>query len=190
MARFYDVVINNHHSLEECYNRVLESKTSNERACRRNEFVWGVARQIVAEDLVFYPTLEKVLSDSGQYTSKKDLTRKKVKDLLVTLQEMSPSSPDFESMVRKVWNMYSGHFKEVEVGELQKLEENLSKIESSDLARAFGRTKHLIPTPYVYDQHKRQEEQQKPLTFETVSSLLRAPIDRVRDALRDLPHEE
>ncbi|KAG0269557.1 hypothetical protein DFQ27_003020 [Actinomortierella ambigua] len=230
MARFSDLFITNHHKLEDSYNRLLTSKNSDERGRRQNEFVWGMARLLIAEELIYYPTLEKIDSfnaglttrsqDKGQSMIPYILYQQQVKSLLISFHDIPPTHPDFESLARKIWNMYSAHLEEQESGDLRILEQNLSQEESANLAKAFERTRYLIPMTYCccycpscahstdqpldqhpqeahqhHDQHhhqlqKEQQQQQRPLAFDTASSLLRAPVSKIRDALRQFPQEE
>lgn len=77
-------------------------------------------------------------------------------------------------------NDLSQHVAEEERDDLPKLEENIGKNESEEMAHSFARTKHFVPT------RSHPGAPDKP-PFETVVGLLAAPIDKLMDLFRKFP---
>ncbi|KAH6638700.1 hypothetical protein BKA67DRAFT_488310, partial [Truncatella angustata] len=93
---------------------------------------------------------------------------------------LKPNRSNFQPTLDKLMKNLKYYVKEGAYSDLVKLEEALDNIESSELSNMFKRTKYLTPTrshPSVFN---------KP-PFETITSLMLAPLDKIGDMLRRWP---
>lgn len=59
------VLQEDHHQLEFYYNKIVKSNDPDEQRRYQNAFVWELARHSIAEELVIYPALERVIPDGS-----------------------------------------------------------------------------------------------------------------------------
>ena len=74
MRTISDAVTEDHRELEEYYQTIVDSTDTDTQTRYQNQFVWELARHSVAEELVLYPIMEKVLGAEGK--AKADHDRK------------------------------------------------------------------------------------------------------------------
>lgn len=72
MSTITDVLSKDHRELVHYYKKVLNAPDTDTATCWQNQFVWALARHLVAEELVVYPAFEKVLGDRGRIITDKD----------------------------------------------------------------------------------------------------------------------
>jgi len=58
--------------LEEYYDNIINAPDEDAAARWRNQFTWELARHSIAEELVVYPTFEKILGGKGKQMADKD----------------------------------------------------------------------------------------------------------------------
>ncbi|CAF4838499.1 unnamed protein product [Rotaria sp. Silwood1] len=148
-----------------------------------NQFRWELARHTVGEELVIYPAFEKHLGAEGKKIADDNRAQhKEIKDYLHLLETLWVSDENYRSIFDKLMKSLNEHIKKEEENDLPKFEQAIKPADSALLARSFERTKIFAPTrahPYVPN---------KP-PFETVASLLTAPIDKLRDLIEKFPQE-
>lgn len=64
MVRISEAIKDDHRRLESYYNIIVNSEDEDEQTRFQNQFTWELARHAVAEELVVFPALENVRSDS------------------------------------------------------------------------------------------------------------------------------
>ncbi|KAI0831550.1 HHE domain protein [Hypoxylon sp. FL0890] len=169
-----------HDELEDYYNRIINSKDHDEQRRFQNAFVWELARHSIAEELVVYPTLEKVVSDGAQRADQDRAEHQKVKERLYEFQNMKPGDQNFIPTLEVLFKDLKQHIKHEEEDDLVKLEEALGLTQSKELCQKFEKTKYFTPT------RSHPSAPNKP-PFETVVGLMTAPIDKLRDLFAKFP---
>jgi len=180
-AGISDAIKQDHREIEDYYNKILTATTEKEKTQWQNQFTWELARHSIGEELVIYPQFEKLLPDGRTMADKDRKEHLSVKEQLKAFQNMQPSNPQFEPTLKALMEDLSQHIKEEESNDLPKLEESLSREESEDLTKSFGRTKMFVPS------RSHPSAPDKP-PFETAVGLLTAPIDHLADLFRSWPH--
>ena len=127
----------------------------------------------MAEELVVYPTMEKILSDGTELVSKDRAAHGRIAELLYKLQGKWASDADFPQVFAEVMAELRSHVRDEEQTDIPQLEEKLSRSESESLARQFSKTKLFSPTR----SHPFATSFKPP--FETAIALITAPIDKV-----------
>lgn len=61
-----------HREIESYYQNILNAKNDDEATRWQNQFVWELARHSIAEELVVYPALERLLGSKGHDFAEKD----------------------------------------------------------------------------------------------------------------------
>lgn len=185
MSTISDAIIKDHRELEQYYNEVVNSTDHDHQTRYGNQFTWELARHSVGEELVVYPSFEKLLGDKGKAMAESDRKEHhKVKELLKEFQNMKPKEPEYIPKIKEIWTMLIEHIKEEEEHDLPALEAALrtSVGDSEKMAKSFGRTKAFVPSR----SHPSAGENPP---FETVMGLLTAPIDHITDIFRKFPNK-
>ena len=68
------VIEEDHHQLEYYYGKIIGSNDPDEQKRYQNAFVWELARNSIAKELVVYPALERNVSD-GSIRAEQDRSR-------------------------------------------------------------------------------------------------------------------
>src|SRR5438105_132352 len=68
--RISDAVKRDHRELEEYYDRIKKATDADEQTRYQNLFTWELARHSVAEEIVVYPEVEKVVPNGAAITKK------------------------------------------------------------------------------------------------------------------------
>jgi hemerythrin superfamily protein len=74
MSRISDAIKKDHRELEQYYNNIINAKDSDEATRWQNQFTWELARHSIGEELVVYPSFEKLLGQQGKQMADKDRT--------------------------------------------------------------------------------------------------------------------
>jgi len=185
MSTISDAVIEDHQEMEEYYNEVINSKDPDHQQRYGNQFIWELARHAVAEELVVYPAMEKLLGAEGKKKADEDRAEHhKAKARLQQFQNLSSTDPRYLELIKEIWADLKDHNRNEEINDLPPLEAALKSHsgESEALAKSFERTKKFVPTKA----HPIAGE--KP-PFETVFGFLAAPIDKLGDLFRKFPEK-
>lgn len=97
---------------------------------------------------------------------------------------MTPTDPKFWPLLHTLLDALHHHIQHEREEDMPRLEKLLPREESEALARAFQRTKMISPT---------RSHPSAPTTyvFESLASMMAAPIDRFRDlVMNDYPTEQ
>ncbi|KAI0555317.1 hypothetical protein F4679DRAFT_163252 [Xylaria curta] len=166
-----------HKQLKEYYSHIVDSKDPDEQERYGNAFIWELARHSIAEEIVVYPAFERDIQDNGKGIADKDRTQHQgIKKQLYEFQKLKPKDEAYLPMLKRLFEDLQHHIKEEEENDLVKLENKLSLTESKELSLSFEKTKMLTPT-----RSHPSAPNQPP--FETVVSLMTAPLDKIRDLL-------
>jgi len=172
-----------HREIEKYSQNILNAKDDDEATRWQNQFVWELARHSIAEELVVYPALEKLLGAEGENRAEKDRAEhQEVKERLKIFQNLKASTPEFIPTLTSLMEVLSQHIKEEENDDLPTLDTKLEPADSESMAKSFGRTKAFVPS------RSHPSAPNKP-PFETVVGLMAAPIDYLGDLLRKFPEE-
>ncbi|CAF4617957.1 unnamed protein product [Rotaria sp. Silwood1] len=177
-----NLVKTDHAHVKQAYENYISSENNLEEQNRwANEFRWELARIIVAEELVVYPAFEKHLGDEGRRIAHEDRAEHhKIKELLKKLETTSVSDPDYRATFDTAKDFLMYHIAGEEENDYIKLENAITAEENDSIARSYERTKMFVPT------RAHPSAPDKP-PFETVVSLITAPIDKLRDLFSKFP---
>ncbi|KAL2836467.1 hemerythrin HHE cation binding domain-containing protein [Aspergillus pseudoustus] len=176
-----DAIKTDHREIEDYYSKILAATSDKEKIQWQNQFTWELARHSIGEELVVYPEFEKYLPDGQAMANKDRREHQSVKEALKKFQNMKPNDPEFEPTLKSLMADLSEHIKDEENQDLPKLEDAITKEESEQLSKSFGRTKMFVPS------RSHPSAPDKP-PFETVAGLMAAPIDHLADLFRSWPH--
>jgi hemerythrin superfamily protein len=70
MVRISEAITQDHQKLEYYYDTIVNSEDEDEQTRFQNQFTWELARHAVAEELVVYPAIEKVVPEGNVITNK------------------------------------------------------------------------------------------------------------------------
>ncbi|KAJ5943708.1 hypothetical protein N7516_003876 [Penicillium verrucosum] len=183
MVRISEAIKDDHRRLESYYNIIVNSEDEDEQTRFQNQFTWELARHAVAEELVVFPALQKVRSDSQEKIDDDRREHSALKEMLYVFQDLKSSDPRFFPTITMLMEGLARHMIDEETNDLVILEETLSSDESEGLGESLSRTKMFVPSrshPYDLDTPR----------FETVADLITAPLDRLQDLFRKWPEEE
>lgn len=125
------------------------------------------------------------LQDTLHYERAKILTAwTQIKDGLSQLHFLSPSDPQFPSLLEQLMDNLHRHIEHEKETDMPLLESAISKVESERIALGFMRTKKLVPTKSQPGAPSRSS-----LT-EGLAGLLVAPIGKLRDLVEGFPEKE
>ncbi|QKX54336.1 uncharacterized protein TRUGW13939_01422 [Talaromyces rugulosus] len=181
--RISDVIKQDHKEIIACYHRIVDANYHDEIIRFQNLFIWELARNVAAEELVVYPAIEKAVRGGLMVAEKDRQAHQRIKAQLKTFQHTQPSNPQFIPIIKALMVDVSRYIDDEETNDLMKLEESLSEKDSNALANSFVRTKAFVPS------------RSHPITpskppLETAFCLVTAPIDQVADMFRKCPHRD
>ncbi|ODH40119.1 hypothetical protein ACO22_01701 [Paracoccidioides brasiliensis] len=182
MGYLSELVKKDHRELVLFHNQIVNADNDIDKSRFQHQFVWELARYAVAEELLFYPAIEKHLADGKERTENDRMEHKKTKDQLMEFESMKPTDPNFEPTINSIMNNLSSPIKEGEDDNLTALESAISIEDDEELSESFKRTKMFIPT-LTHPAAKPPN----PLPFESPIGLLTTPIDKLGDMFRRLP---
>lgn len=113
-------------------------------------------------------------------SEKAETLREQIQEKLQAFQGMTVGMRGFIPSLESLISDLAQHFNKVEMSDLPALDNALSTAESKSLARAFSRIKLFVPS-------RSHSTSPNVLRFNTVASLISAPIDYLSDLLRKLP---
>ncbi|KAI0442520.1 hypothetical protein F4803DRAFT_518712 [Xylaria telfairii] len=172
-----EAIREDHKQLKDYYNRVVNSRDSDEQERFGNAFIWELARHSIAEEIVVYLAFERDIQNNGQVIADKDRAQHQgIKEQLYRFQKLKPKDEAYLPSLKRLFEDLQHHIKEEEEDDLMKLEKQLSLTESKELSQRFEQTKMLTPT------RSHPSAPNKP-PFETVIGLMTAPMDKIRDLL-------
>jgi hemerythrin superfamily protein len=129
------------------------------------------------EEQVFYPDVKRRVPGSKRLVDHGLDEHQELKETLARLQRMSPDSPEFDAVMRKVIADVTDHVKEEESQLFPKVRKAMSKQELTDMAARMRTAKRAAPT------------RPHPLAPSTppgnvIVGAAAAVVDTVRDAVR------
>ena len=153
-------------------DRALKSKTQT-----MERIVTELSVHASVEEQVFYPDVRRRVPGSERLVDHGLDEHQELKETLARLQRMSPDSPEFDAVMRKVIADVTDHVKEEESQLFPKVRKAMSKQELTDMAALMRTTKRAAPT------------RPHPLAPSTppgnvIVGAAAALVDTVRDAVR------
>ncbi|KAF8317088.1 hypothetical protein DL93DRAFT_2077232 [Clavulina sp. PMI_390] len=175
-------IMEDHNELREYHEKYLAAKSDyEERAKWANLFRWELARHTVAEEIIWYPALEKALGEEGVKAADHDRAEhQQSKEDLQALENLQVTDAEFARLFAKIYKDLEHHLKDEEEKDLPKFEAAISEEESKKLSEQFETTKKWMPT------RMHPSLPNKP-PFATVTALLTTPIDKVKDMFTTFP---
>jgi hemerythrin superfamily protein len=122
-------------------DRALKSKTQT-----MERIVTELSVHASVEEQVFYPDVKRRVPGSKRLVDHGLDEHQELKETLARLQRMSPDSPEFDAVMRKVIADVTDHVKEEESELFPKLRKAMSKQELTDMAALMRTTKRAAPT--------------------------------------------
>ncbi|OJJ36571.1 hypothetical protein ASPWEDRAFT_38176 [Aspergillus wentii DTO 134E9] len=178
--RILDAIRYDHREIISYYELIVNSTDREEQTRWQNQFTWELARHVVAEELVFYPALEKYLEDGEERAEKSRRQHKEIKEQLKIFQDQSPTDVHFLHTIEGLMENFKHHVNDEETDDIVRLDDVLTQEQSISLTRSLERTKIFVPT------RSHPIASSKP-PFETVVGLLAAPLDHLADLFRKWP---
>jgi Hemerythrin HHE cation binding domain len=179
-----EAVQNDHQQVRMYYNKIRASLDDQSKTEYRNDLVWEIARQLVAEEMVLFPELERKLSGpEGQGLASQDrkdhaMMKMKLKEIL----DLPVTSPELHLRFQELMSEFTQYMKKEETIDLPELEQTLTPQDSATMAKSMERTKYLVPS-------KGDPNIAKILPFHTPMGLLDTPMDQLRNVYDSLPVE-
>jgi len=186
MPRLSSSIASDHAELGDYYAKYVQAAgNAAERAKYASLFGWKLAVHSVAEELIWYPELERVLgaTEGKKLVDKSRAEHQQVKVDLEKLQQLSESDAQFAPLLAKIHNELKAHFQEEETVELPLFEGKISEEESVALGKKFDRAKKYLPTYAVPGAPNKSP-------YETPVALLSAPLNKVSELFATLPESE
>jgi hemerythrin superfamily protein len=153
-------------------DRALKSKTQT-----MQRIVTELSVHASVEEQVFYPDVKRRVPGSKRLVDHGLDEHQELKETLALLQRMSPDTPEFDAVMRKVISDVTDHVKEEESELFPKVRKAMSKQELTDMAALMRTAKRAAPT------------RPHPLAPSTppgnvIVGAASALIDKARDAVR------
>ncbi|KAK3080512.1 hypothetical protein LTS18_000629 [Coniosporium uncinatum] len=178
-----EAIAADHQLFDDYYENIKSATDDGEKVRWRNQLTWTIARHAISEELTLYPAMEKHLGREGVLLTKTDKEQHQgVKDYLYKIQDMTPTDPKFWPLLDTLMDVLHHHIEHEKNEDMPRLEGLLPREESEAIARSFQRTKNIVPT---------RSHPSAPTEYylENLAGLLTAPIDKLRDLVRDFPSE-
>jgi hemerythrin superfamily protein len=122
-------------------DRALKSKTQT-----MERIVTELSVHASVEEQVFYPEVKRRVPGSKRLVDHGLDEHQELKETLARLQSMSPDSPEFDAVMRKVISDVADHVKEEESELFPKVRKAMSKQELTDMAALMRTAKRAAPT--------------------------------------------
>jgi len=176
-------IVADHDDLRQYHAKYLEAKSDNtERTKWANMFRWKLAVHSVAEEIVWYPEIERVFggAEGKKLADQNRAEHQIVKVDLEKFEKLSVDDAEFAVVFNKIFKELKTHMEEEENNELPNFEAKISEQDSATIAKKFDRTKKLVPT------HSHPSAPNKP-PFETIAGLFATPLDKIKDIFASFP---
>lgn len=122
-------------------DRALKSKTQT-----MQRIVTELSVHASVEEQVFYPDVKRRVPGSKRLVDHGLDEHQELKETLALLQRMSPDTPEFDAVMRKVISDVTDHVKEEESELFPKVRKAMSKQELTDMAALMRTAKRAAPT--------------------------------------------
>ncbi|EPE28356.1 hypothetical protein GLAREA_09476 [Glarea lozoyensis ATCC 20868] len=177
-----EALATDHAYLDTCYYSLKAASTPSDQLAWRNQLIWNLARHAISEELTVYPAMEKWLGVEGKALAKEDFEQHQaVKEDLSKLQNMSPQTPEFWTLLETLITDLHTHIEHEKNHDMPRLESVLPPGESEKIALSFARTKKFVPTK------SHPSAPTSSVLSEGLAGLLAAPFDKLRDLLQTFP---
>ncbi|KAL2133757.1 hypothetical protein VTI74DRAFT_1739 [Chaetomium olivicolor] len=148
MPRISEAVKQDHARIKSAYRRLRDAEPESRKPA---EFVWALDRYLMVEDLVVAPALEHHIAHGGERHRRLSDDFDSMNAKLRHMQRFDPAEPSFDSALSAIWVDLEPHIREETSGDLNLLEESLSKSDSETLAQRYEDIKELLQRPYGKD---------------------------------------
>jgi hypothetical protein len=183
MKRISKAIIDDHKDIGLCYQSYNSAVDTVDKTKWANELIWELARHSVAEEIVFYPAIEKQVPNGKEMAETARKEHQVIQEDLFKLDKLKAGHADFDTLLKKVMEELGTHVKQEEEVDIPKVVEAIPIEEQTRLGEEFERTKMFVPT------RPHPSAPRKP-PFETVAGLMSAPLDKLMDVFRSFPSSE
>jgi len=183
MKRIAKAIVDDHKEINTFYQNYVSAADIIDKKKWANQLIWEVARHSVAEEIVFYPIMEKNLPNGKSMAETARTEHQAIKEDLFKLEKLKAGQDDFDTLLKKVMTELETHIKHEEEVDIPQVLDKLPDEEQTKLGAEFERTKMFAPT------RPHPSAPNKP-PFETVAGLLTSPLDKLMDMFRAFPSSE
>ncbi|KAK5651581.1 hypothetical protein OQA88_11854 [Cercophora sp. LCS_1] len=146
MPQLSEAVKEDHALVRKAYHRLMSA--SPEERSNPNDFIWALDRYLIVEDLVLTPALNNHVERGGERHRRLSADYDSMNAKLRHMQKYSPAEPSFDSAMHAIWTDLEPHIREEALGDLDRLEQGMSKSESEALGNKYEHLKQLLQKPY------------------------------------------
>jgi len=175
MSDVTSIIENDHREVERLFAAYAAAATTEEKDRLVDEIRLGLAPHAVAEEILVYPALRRVVEDGQEQASHAIDEHQEIKRILSELDKMSSDDPLRDEKVVELQRAVEHHVEEEEGDLLPSLRAAVDPQRLEQMGEMFERMKPLLPThPH-------------PLVPGTATAqLLAGPLASVADRIRDL----
>eukprot|EP00741_Cyanophora_paradoxa_P007797 tig00001214_g7543.t1 len=178
-----DLLQKDHSFIKEDYNRWKASKNAEEKIRWANQFILDVSQHSVAEEIVYYPEIEK-RQKGGSISKQKHLDEhQEVKNMLYNLDRMNYTDPGYDALLERIYSALQTHIKDEEENDFPEFNSLAAVDEQIELGRTFRNRRAMVPT------HPHPDAPAGRPIMETLVGMMATPADKARDAMRTFPDE-
>lgn len=162
MPRISEAVKQDHALINRAFRRLLVADPADRHP---DNFIWVLNRYLMVEDLVVAPALDHHIANGGERhrrlsddfdsvrpvncsLTKWQSNKSQMNTKLRHMQKYDPASASFESALQAIWVDLEPHIREETSGDLDMLEDSLSKADSETLGKKYDDIKELLQRPY------------------------------------------
>ena len=183
MSTIINEIVKDHNEIKAFYNEYDKHyRNPNYHEAKKwyNQLAWEVARHSVSEEVVLYPWMAKQTKIDVE---KNKMQHQGVKEKFAQLEKLNVDDASFHSLLKSAMQDLLAHMDLEEKQEFPLITSVASAQDLNDLAVKFERRKKIVPT------HAHPGAPTTP-GMETVTGLLMAPFDKLRDLFKDFPEKE
>ncbi|KAK4132218.1 hypothetical protein BT67DRAFT_386116 [Trichocladium antarcticum] len=145
MPRISEAVKQDHALINRAFRRLLVADPADRQP---DNFIWVLNRYLMVEDLVVAPALDHHIANGGERHRRLSDDFDSMNTKLRHMQKYDPASASFESALQAIWVDLEPHIREETAGDLDMLEDSLSKADSETLGKKYDDIKELLQRPY------------------------------------------
>jgi hemerythrin-like domain-containing protein len=142
MSNPFDILIEQHRELEECFERLASGADSEEQRAQVAELLELLRLHSRLEERCFYPLLMQVEGRSRTREEAEDHLA--MRELMDELEELPPGHPEWQARLFALEDLVVAHFQEEESALLPRLRMALDAQQQDDLRRDLSSTREEL----------------------------------------------
>ncbi|MCY1018375.1 hemerythrin domain-containing protein [Pyxidicoccus sp. MSG2] len=149
MSNPFDILIEQHRELEECFERLASDADSEEQRAQVSELLELLRLHSRLEERCFHPLLMQVEGRSRAREEAED--HLVMRELMDELEELPPGHPEWQARLFALEDLVVAHFQEEESAMLPRLRMALDAQQQDDLRRDLSATREeLLARAHVF----------------------------------------